>query len=226
MCFSAEASFGAGIVLTAIGAATLKKEKRPNEIYFASIPLIFGAQQITEGLLWLALQGKIDKAFELPATYIFLFIAQVIWPLWIPYSIYKLERVENRKRALKWLIAVGVFVALYNIYCFLNFDFKANIDGKHISYPKEYPFHLEYVLLIGYNLVTLVPSFVSSVKRMWEVSLGLLVFYIITGVFYQLYFVSIFCFFASIISIAVLFIMNEIRKQENGIIPDTLPPVA
>lgn len=214
MCFSAEASFGAGILLTTIGVATMKKEKRSNEIYFASIPFIFGAQQITEGLLWLALQGKIDKSFELPTTYIFLLIAQVIWPLWVPYSIYKLERVDNRKRVLKWLIAIGVFVALYNIYCFLILDFKANIDGKHISYPKEYPFHLEYVLLISYNLVTLVPSFVSSVKRMWEVSLGLLVFYIITGIFYKLYFVSIFCFFASLISIAVFFILSEIRKEE------------
>ena len=57
MCFSASASFGAGIVLTGIGVASIKKSDTRSKSLFASIPLIFGIQQITEGFLWLALSN-------------------------------------------------------------------------------------------------------------------------------------------------------------------------
>ena len=46
MCFSATASFGASIVLTGIGVASLKQVKEPAQYPFASIPLIFGVQQL------------------------------------------------------------------------------------------------------------------------------------------------------------------------------------
>ena len=55
MCFSANASFIAGATISAIGVVTLKKVKAPSQIVFASIPLIFGVQQLSEGVLWLTI---------------------------------------------------------------------------------------------------------------------------------------------------------------------------
>ena len=55
MCFSASASFGAGIVISTIGVVTLKKVSSPAHYYFALIPLFFAIQQFAEGFLWLAL---------------------------------------------------------------------------------------------------------------------------------------------------------------------------
>ena len=54
MCFSATASFIAGVSLSVFGVATVKKAKRKAEIPFAMIPLFFGVQQIIEGMLWLS----------------------------------------------------------------------------------------------------------------------------------------------------------------------------
>jgi hypothetical protein len=51
MCFSASASFGAGIVLAVIGVATIKKREQPSQIYFATIPFLFSIQQVSEGFL-------------------------------------------------------------------------------------------------------------------------------------------------------------------------------
>ena len=53
MCFSASASFVAGVSLTAIGVATVRKAEGPAERPFAMIPLLFGIQQLTEGVIWL-----------------------------------------------------------------------------------------------------------------------------------------------------------------------------
>jgi len=53
MCFSATASFVAGTSLSAIGVATIRKAERRSELPFAMIPLLFGIQQLVEGIIWL-----------------------------------------------------------------------------------------------------------------------------------------------------------------------------
>jgi len=53
MCFSASASFIAGASLFAVGVATLKRARARAELPFAMIPLLFGIQQLTEGVIWL-----------------------------------------------------------------------------------------------------------------------------------------------------------------------------
>ena len=49
MCFSATASFSAGIILTVIGVASIKKAHHKSQLLFASIPFVFGIQQFAEG---------------------------------------------------------------------------------------------------------------------------------------------------------------------------------
>ena len=63
MCFSASASFGLGITLSAIGAACIKRINTPTAYFFGSIPLIFAIQQLSEGFLWLALSMPIYLYF-------------------------------------------------------------------------------------------------------------------------------------------------------------------
>jgi len=53
MCFSAEASFIAGGILSIAGIVTLAKTQNPSYRALASIPLLFGLQQIGEGFVWL-----------------------------------------------------------------------------------------------------------------------------------------------------------------------------
>ena len=62
MCFSASASFIAGTTLCAVGAATLKRTEDRSERPFAMIPLLFGIQQLIEGVIWLTFRH--DAPFE------------------------------------------------------------------------------------------------------------------------------------------------------------------
>ena len=68
MCFSANASFGAGVVLTIIGVAAIKKVQHPSQILFASIPLLFAVQQISEGILWITLLRLLKLSFNAPVA--------------------------------------------------------------------------------------------------------------------------------------------------------------
>ena len=100
MCFSPEASFAGGAIISVIGVATIRKVHKPSQILFAIIPIFFGLQQITEGLLWLTLPLTGYDMFQLISTYIFLTMAQVIWPVMIPLSVLLMEKSEKKKKIL------------------------------------------------------------------------------------------------------------------------------
>lgn len=114
MCFSATASFTAGAVLSTIGVVSIKKAKRPAEILFASIPLLFALQQISEGFLWLALTNPEYAYMENVSTHIFIAFAQVVWPFWIPFSIFIFTNSKKSKVTNyigKTLIFIGAILS-------------------------------------------------------------------------------------------------------------------
>ncbi len=226
MCFSASASFGAGVVLTVIGVASIKKAKSPSHIPFASIPLIFGVQQITEGFLWLALLNPQYSSLQQVEMYNFLFFAQVVWPVWVPFAILILEPKENRRLVSKVLVGIGAVVSLYLGYCMVNYPVEASIVGSHISYHEKFPPSLRFFVGALYAISTIVPTFYSRISRMWMLGLTVIVSYIITAVFYTDYIISVWCFFASIISIAIYVIMQSLEKQgeEISVLTKSLDP--
>ena len=72
MCFSAATSFTAGTLLSVLGAVSLRHAQTRFEIPFAAIPLLFGMQQISEGVVWVA-QGKELSDINFYATQFFSF---------------------------------------------------------------------------------------------------------------------------------------------------------
>ena len=100
MCFSAGASFASGIIISSVGIATIKKIQNPKQIVFASIPLILGIHQIVEGFLWLALQYPTFSEIQKLSSYLFLIIAQIIWPLLMPISVLAMENNLAKKKLL------------------------------------------------------------------------------------------------------------------------------
>jgi hypothetical protein len=214
MCFSANASFGAGVVLTVIGVASIKKTQHPAQLLFASIPLIFGVQQIAEGVLWLTLPNPDQVNTQKIFTYVFLLFAQIVWPIWVPIAILLVEKSKTRKNIQKVLVGAGLIVGLYLAYCLMTFDVEAKIVGYHISYIQDYPPAFKIYGIILYGLATIVPSFFSHIRHMWMLGTTVLVSYIVTAVFYEHYILSVWCFFSSIISLSIYAIRIEISKAQ------------
>jgi hypothetical protein len=57
MCFSAEADFAVAAVVAPVGVATLRAAARPQELLLAALPLLLALHELTEGVVWLGLQG-------------------------------------------------------------------------------------------------------------------------------------------------------------------------
>jgi hypothetical protein len=215
MCFSAGASFGAGLVLTGIGVASIRKVKQTSQLAFASIPLIFAIQQFSEGFLWLSFTNPFFSAWQGPTSCLFIVFAQMVWPLWVPLSILLLDEKAKRKPFEKILVILGSIIAVYMGYSLISNPLQVKIEGRHMVYLQPY---LEDIRLYGailYMVVTIVPPFVSAIRRMWTLGTAVLVSYIVTAVFYTDYVISVWCFFASVISISVYAVMYLINTPPN-----------
>ena len=208
MCFSANASFSAGAVLTIIGIVTMNKTNQKKQLLFATIPFIFGIQQLSEGMLWITLPKPAFTIIQHNATVTFLFFAQIVWPLLVPISILVLEKKEKRIIAQKVLVGIGGVVCIYLAYCLLTMKVSSRIEGQHILYLQNYPSSLKNGSIVLYALATIVPPFFSSIKGMWLLGTTILISYIISAIFYEHYILSVWCFFSSIISLSVYYVVK------------------
>ncbi len=213
MCFSANASFGAGVFLTTIGVIATKNVSNNKQILFASIPFLFGIQQFTEGILWLSLAPPYNYKLQYLAMYLFLIIAQIIWPIYIPLAIYLKDKNKQYKKIQLLLISIGIIVSGYLIFCISTFKVEAKIVGMHILYNESFPPQFHNLSGLLYIIATATMPLLSDNKMMRYLGITILVSYFFTKKFYSGFEISVWCFFASIISVYILIIILKENKK-------------
>ena len=211
MCFSAFASFSAGIVLSATGIATLKKVKNKNEIAFASIPLFFGIQQMTEGIVW--------SSFTLPevnniATYIYAIFAHSWWPTFLPFAIMMIEKNKDRKKLLAIPLAFGILISAALLYSIIINHVTSNIYQNCIQYHLVMPTNNNVIFLALYLVSTCGAAFLSSYKKIQFIGIISLILAIISYLFYNFAFASIWCFFCAVLSLLIYKFFASLHSQK------------
>lgn len=137
MCFSETASYAVAAVCAIAGACAVFKSPAPTYLPLAAVPLVFALQQVSEGLVWHGL----DQVGGLPASgwpaTLFVFIATVFWPVFVPVSVLLAEEDEHRKRIISVLAATGCLVSLVYAARLLNADVTAGVAGISIQYTSQ-----------------------------------------------------------------------------------------
>jgi Family of unknown function (DUF6629) len=200
MCFSATASFIAGGALSTIGVATVKKTKKKSELPFAAIPLLFAIQQMIEGILWLAFYYN-QVWIQSVATFLFSLFAYALWPVFIPFSVRLLEPLPSRKKILTVLQTIGGVVGLYLLYFVVRYPITCSIVNYSIQYADSIPFGFQMFWL--YIVSGCGSCFVSSHKIINLFGILLVLSIVFTYRFYEISFVSVWCFCAAILSAIV-----------------------
>lgn len=213
MCFSANASFAVGAALLAATTYSLKKIQVKNQAMIASIPLVFAVQQITEGFVWLSLTHNQYWHWNTFSMYLFLFFAQVVWPSWVPVSMLLVEKNKWRKNIIAAITVMGIMVSLYLFYCLITYPVSSSVRYSHIHYELAFPASLVSYSGIFYFIPTVIPCFVSSVKKMIPVALLNLASFVVSKIYFAHNVISVWCFFAAAISIAILFVMNSFSTK-------------
>lgn len=200
MCFSATASFSAGAVLLGIGALTLKAARQPRELPFAAIPLLFAIQQLSEGVLWLTFRYDAPQLNTL-MTYVYSFFSHVLWPAYVPVAVLLIEPPGRHRRLLLAFAAAGVAVGTYLLYVLVDFPIAAYPTGQHIEYVSPH-FYAAAVMTL-YLLSTTVSPILSTHRMVKLFGVQALLSFAAVYYFYAAWFISIWCFFAALLSVVV-----------------------
>ncbi|MFC1542780.1 DUF6629 family protein [Pseudomonadota bacterium] len=203
MCFSATASFVVGGSLAAVGVATLRRAADRSELPFASIPLLFGIQQLVEGFLWFSIQNEMPL-LKTYTTYTFTMFSHLIWPIFVPYAVALMEPVRTirpwRKRVMWGFRITGMVVAMLLLQLVATQPLVAVVD-QHIIYVT--PFFYDWPMIVAYIAATCVVCFFSSHSKVWLFGLMVLIFFFVSYWFYTKAFFSVWCFFAAILSLII-----------------------
>lgn len=205
MCFSAPASFVAGTALSAVGVATLQRAKKRKEIPLALIPLLFGIQQLIEGLVWISLRYEM-ALLNTVASYSFVFFAQVLWPIYVPIAVLLIETVKWRKRVISVCVGLGAVVSAYLLYLLIAFPLHSQIVFNSIQYVCDAAWRVPFSLhAVFYIIATYVSTLISSHKMVRWLGITTTVFLGVAYYLYSVTFASVWCFFAALLSVIIFF---------------------
>ena len=198
MCFSATASFAAGTSLSIIGVATLRHTSHRTEIPFAMIPLLFGIQQLIEGVIWLTFAHEAPMLRQ-TMTYAYSAFSHVLWPIYVPLAIGVLEVTRWRRKVLAGFEVAGLTVGLYLLYIIVTRPVVAQVVSRHIEYISPH-FYIGVVIVL-YVAATCVSGFFSSHRFVNLFGALALASFTATYLFYAHALVSVWCFFAAVLSV-------------------------
>lgn len=200
MCFSATASFTAGGVLLGVGTLTVKASPGVRELPFAAIPLLFGVQQLSEGVVWWTLAND-APGLNAAMTQFYSFFSHVLWPGYVPLAVLLLEPPGRRRQGLWSIALIGFAVGAYLLYSMIEYPITSRATGGHVEYVS--PHFFAAFTMGGYLLATAGSMLFSS---HWTVKLlgGLaLLSFVAAYLVFARWFISVWCFFAALLSVVV-----------------------
>lgn len=215
MCFSASASFTVSTILIVGGVVALRKVKEPSQIAFASLPFLFAIQQFSEGFVWLSLTNPDYEKYNMFSTFVFVFFAQVVWPFLVPFSIMILEKNKFRKKVMMVFVVIGGLLTIYLANRLFTTPVYSEEKKLHIMYHFGYPLSRFTYPGVFYFLATVIPALISTSKNMIYFGVAILSSFITSLIFFELHVISVWCFFAAIISLLIIKIIGDLNKSTN-----------
>ena len=212
MCFSATASFSAGALLFGVGTLTLRSALAAHQrraLPFAAIPLLFAVQQVIEGVIWLTF-GYQAALLNSVLTHVYSFFSHVLWPVYVPLAVLLMEPPGWRRRALAGFVAAGAAVGAYLLYVLVAFAVVSKPTGEHIEYDS--PHFFAAVTMTLYLMSTALSPLLSSHRMVVVFGVLVLGSFGAAYAFYATWFISVWCFFAALLS-AVVYLHFGVRRR-------------
>lgn len=200
MCFSAQASFFAGFGLLASSFYFLKKQVASEYKLLKLVPVFFGIQQLCEGVVWITQLDSNYRIIALVARSAFLFFAFFLWPSYIPRALLPLATTELYKSIQTFLYGMGVTVGSLLAWLSFKNGISCLISCHHIEYFFTTPSTVSLPLVFFYCITTVISFFLTGRKNIAKCGILMAVSVLISAYFYTMWFTSVWCFFAALLS--------------------------
>jgi hypothetical protein len=202
MCFSPEADIGGGLVICAIGVDAVRHIRQRREfIAMAWIPVLLGAHQFIEALVWLWLQGHVPRGIGHVALWAYLLIAFVVLPVFIPLAVIALEPTRRRKQLMAPFALIGTGIAVVLLAAMIRGPVGVKLAPYHLSYSIR--LSDGFVIVALYVVAVCGPLLVSGYRNVALFGIVNLVAVIIIARLTISGFASVWCGWAAVTSAAI-----------------------
>jgi hypothetical protein len=202
MCFSPEADIAGGLLICAIGVDAVRHIGQRREfIAMAWIPVLLGAHQFVEALVWLWLQGHVPGGIGHVALWAYLLIAFVVLPVFIPLAVIALEPTRRRKQLMAPFAVIGTVIAAILLAAMVRGPVSVKLASYHLSYSIRLSDGLLIVAL--YVVAVCGPLLVSGYRNVALFGIVNLIAVIIIARLTISGFASVWCGWAAITSAAI-----------------------
>jgi hypothetical protein len=221
MCFSPDADFTAGAVVSGIGVATLRRVRVRRELIVGALPLLFGLHQLVEAFVWLRLRDEVSAGVGDAAKETYVVFAHAALPALVPLGFTLLEPDRRRARWMWPLVGLGSALGAYLLWQVTAFPVAAYPLAHCVDYVTHTPNDL--VIGVAYVLVTCGPALISSPPRLRWFGLVSLAGVIGAALVRFDELTSVWCVYVSLVSVLILLHFRRLRSSELG---TELPVVA
>jgi hypothetical protein len=202
VCFSPEADLVGGLVITAIGVDAVRHIRQRREFtVLAWLPVLLGAHQFIEALVWLWLQGHVPRGVGHVALWAYLLIAFVVLPVLVPLAVIVLEPTRRRKWMMVPFASIGTVIAVVLFAAMVRGPIGVKLAPYHLSYSIRIPDGLLIVAL--YVVAVCGPLLVSGYRNVAIFGVVNLVAVIIIARLTISGFASVWCGWAAVSSAAI-----------------------
>lgn len=209
MCFSVEADVVAGLLLLPVGVLSLREVRRPRELPFASLPLLFAVHQLVEAVVWAGTEGSVSSAVQHAAAVAYLIFALPVLPTLMPLAVLLLEPQGARLRVAPF-VALGAVVSAYLAFVLATNPIQVVARPHALSYIVGLPH--ENVWTVLYIVAVIGPSLLSGYPSIVAFGVLNLVGLTFLGIAYVEGFASLWCVWAGLTSVLILLHMVRRRR--------------
>ncbi|MBI5882566.1 MAG: hypothetical protein HZB91_05625 [Elusimicrobia bacterium] len=222
MCFSANVSFAASAALIPSGGwcvkAALERGKR-RYLPLAVVPVLFGIQQFSEGVVWRALDmGQAGVSLVKAASSAFLFFALWFWPFWMPLVAMMVEQRKGRRVFMGVMMVLGVAAGSL-MFGPVAKDTEnrllTRVACNSIAYdytgPTAFPSATTTMIRTAYLLVAGLPLLLCTDPIVFRFGVMLALSAAGTHYFYTHAFASVWCFFSALMSGYICWSLSDRR---------------
>ncbi|MET7881574.1 DUF6629 family protein [Streptomyces avermitilis] len=202
MCWSAKADLVAGAAVAAVGVACVARTSRGRDVPLAALPLLLGAHQIVESVVWHSGGGGTG-----PATVAWAVIALPPLAVWVPVGVL-CAAPRHARRRLTLPLAAGAVTAAVLAYGLAVRPVTAEIRGHTLGYVVDLP-HAP-LLVAGYLVATVGSLLLSGDRGLLMLAIPVAVGALVCWALWRLEFVSTWCALAAVCSV-VLFRWVRVR---------------
>lgn len=212
VCFSPEGDLVGGLAVTAIGIDAYRHlHGRNNHLLLATMPLVLGAHQLDESLVWWSLQGHLPHELGRIAMWIYLVIAMVVVPVLVPLAIFKIQPTPRRRWIVAPFLAIGIAVATVLLITMVHGPVSVRLGSYHLAYSIGLQ---NGILIVGlYVLATCGSLLCSGYRDIVIFGVANVVAVVILARLTADGFASLWCFYAAIASGAISLHMRIARPH-------------